>query len=233
MVKKALVIELKNNRKIVTPLLALSFILATIMGTTILLPFQALNAQNVTGQVEDATQDVTGQTENATATTEDANATATTEDEVSITVLQTLAQPGFSNVLEVIDREGNTVPISYNIVGGTAFAGVGDPSRHAIYILVDPGIDGGALEIDLPRSVLDSKASDGTDSRFVVAIDGQQISGEPTGVCIELGVQLGDCPNLEGTFRETETTETDRVLTILFAPEHRVIEIVGNQGTIF
>ena len=234
MVKKALVIELKSNRKIVTPLLALSFVLATIMGTTILLPFQALNAQNVTGQVEDATQDVTGQTENATATaTEDANATATTEDEVSITVLQTLAQPGFSNVLEVIDREGNTVPISYNIVGGTAFAGVGDPARHALYVLVDPGIDGGALEIDLPRSVLDSKASDGTDSRFVVSIDGQQISGEPTGICIEVGVQVGDCPNLEGTFRETETTETDRVLTILFAPEHRVIEIVGNQGTIF
>lgn len=214
-------IELKNNRKIVTPLLALSFVLATIMGTTILLPFQALNAQNITAQVENAT---------ATATED---ATATTEDEVSVTVLQTLAQPGFGNTLEVVDREGNTIPISYNIVGGTAFAGVGDPARHAMYILVDPGIDGGALEIDLPRNVLDSKASDGTDSRFVVSIDGQQISGEPTGICIELGVQLGDCPNIEGTFRETETTETDRVLTILFAPEHRVIEIVGNQGTIF
>ena len=223
-------IELKNNRKIVTPLLALSFVLATIMGTTILLPFQALNAQNITAQVEDDTQDVTAQVENAT-TTEDA--TATTEDEVSVEVLETLAQPGFGNTIEVVDREGNTIPISYNIVGGTAFAGVGDPARHAMYILVDPGIDGGALEIDLPRSVLDSKASDGTDSRFVVSIDGQQISGEPTGICIELGVQLGDCPNIEGTFKETETTETDRVLTILFAPEHRVIEIVGNQGTIF
>jgi hypothetical protein len=224
MVKKALITELKNNRKIVTPLLALSFVLATIMGTTILLPFQALNAQNVTAQVEDGTQDVTAQTENATATT---------EDEVSITVLQTLAQPGFGNVLEVVDREGNTVPISYNIVGGTAFAGVGDPARHAMYVLVDPGIDGGALEIGLPRSVLDSKASDGTDSRFVVSIDGQQISGEPTGICIELGAQFGDCANLQNSFKETETTETDRVLTILFGPEHRVIEIVGNQGTIF
>ena len=202
------------------------------MGTTILLPFQAVNAQNITAQVEDDTQDVTAQVENATATaTEDA--TATTEDEISVEVLQTLAQPGFGNMIEVVDGEGNTIPISYNIVGGTAFAGVGDPARHAMYILVDPGIDGGALEIDLPRSVLDSKASDGSDSRFVVSVDGQQISGEPTGICIELGVQLGDCPNIEGTFKETETTETDRVLTILFAPEHRVIEIVGNQGTIF
>jgi hypothetical protein len=228
-------IELKNNRKIVTPLLALSFVLATIMGTTILLPFQALNAQNITAQLEDDTQDVTAQVENATedATAATEDATAATEDEVSVEVLQTLAQPGFGNTIEVVDREGNTIPISYNIVGGTAFAGVGDPARHAMYILVDPGIDGGALEIDLPRSVLDSKASDGADSRFVVSIDGQQISGEPTGICIELGVQLGDCPNIEGTFKETETTETDRVLTILFAPEHRVIEIVGNQGTIF
>ena len=223
-------IELKNNRKIVTPLLALSFVLATIMGTTILLPFQALNAQNITAQVEDDTQDVTAQVENATATED---ATATTEDEISVEVLETLAQPGFANTIEVVDREGNTIPISYNIVGGTAFAGVGDPARHAMYILVDPGIDGGALEIDLPRSVLDSKASDGTDSRFVVSIDGQQISGEPTGICIDIGVRLGDCPNIEGTFKETETTETNRVLTILFAPDHRVIEIVGNQGTIF
>jgi hypothetical protein len=159
------------------------------------------------------------------------NATATTEDEISVTVLENLAQPGFGNVIEAVDGEGNTIPISYNIVGGTAFAAVGDPARHALYVLVDPGIDGGALEIDLPRSVLDSKASDGSDSRFVVSIDGQQISGEPTGICIELGGN--ECSNLHNTFKETETTETDRVLTILFGPEHRVIEIVGNQGTIF
>jgi hypothetical protein len=215
--KTELVIELRKNRKIVAPLLALPLILATIMGTTIVLPFQALNAQNVTAQIEDDTQDATAQIENATAT----------DDQVSVTVLQTLAQPGFGNVIEVEDREGNTIPFSYNIVGGTAFAAVGDPARHALYVLIDPGIDGGVLEIDLPRSVLDSKASDGTDSRFVASIDGDQISGEPTGICI------GDCPNIHNSFRETETTETDRVLTIIFGPDSRVIEIIGNQGTIF
>jgi hypothetical protein len=212
-----LVIELRKNRKIVAPLLALPLVLATIMGTTIVLPFQALNAQDVTAQIEDGTQDTTAQIENATAT----------DDQVSVTVLQTLAQPGFGNVIEVEDREGNTIPISYNIVGGTAFAAVGDPARHALYVLIDPGIDGGVLEIDLPRSVLDSKASDGSDSRFVASIDGDQISGEPTGICI------GDCPNIHNSFRETETTETDRVLTIIFGPDSRVIEIIGNQGSIF
>ena len=199
--------ELKNNRKIVTPLLVLSFVFATIIGTTTLLPFQTLNAQNATVQME--------------------NVTTTEEDEVSVEVLETLAQPGFGNMLEVIDREGNPVPISYNIVGGRAFAMVGDPARHALFVLIDPGIDGGSLEINLPRSVLDSKASDGADSRFVVSMDGQQISGEPTGICI------GDCPNIWNSFKETETTETDRVLTVIFGPQSRVIEIVGNEGIVF
>jgi hypothetical protein len=202
-----LVIELRKNRKIVAPLLALPLVLATIMGTTILLPFQPLNAQNATAQME--------------------NATATDDQSVEVTVLETLAQPGFGNTLEVTDSEGNPIPISYNIVGGRAFAMVGDPARHALFVLLDPGLDGGSLEIDLPRNVLDSKASDGSDSRFVVTIDGQQISGEPTGICI------GDCPNIWNSFKETETTETDRVLTVIFGPQNRVIEIVGNTGTIF
>jgi hypothetical protein len=208
-----LVIELRKNRKIVAPLLALPLVLATIMGTTILLPFQPLNAQNAT-----APQNATAQMENATATD---------DQSVEVTVLETLAQPGFGNTLEVTDSEGNPIPISYNIVGGRAFAMVGDPARHALFVLLDPGLDGGSLEIDLPRNVLDSKASDGSDSRFVVTIDGQQISGEPTGICI------GDCPNIWNSFKETETTETDRVLTVIFGPQNRVIEIVGNTGTIF
>ena len=202
-----MVIELRKNRKIVAPLLALPLVLATIMGTTILLPFQPLNAQNATAQME--------------------NATATDDQSVEVTVLETLAQPGFGNTLEVTDSEGNPIPISYNIVGGRAFAMVGDPARHALFVLLDPGLDGGSLEIDLPRNVLDSKASDGSDSRFVVTVDGQQISGEPTGICI------GDCPNIWNSFKETETTETDRVLTVIFGPQNRVIEIVGNAGTIF
>jgi hypothetical protein len=224
MVKKIHFSEGKNDEKRMAPLLALSFVLVTIMSATILLPFQPLNAQNATIQMGNNT--TTNQApENATA--QMANDT-TTEDEVNVNVLESLAQPGFSNVYQKLtDREGNPVPISYNVVGGTAFAMVGDPSRHALYVLITPGIDGGALEIDLPRNVLDSKASYDTDSRFVLAIDGRQISGEPTGICI------GECANIQDSFKETQTTETDRVLTVLFGPEERVIEIVGNQGTIF
>src|SRR5215213_2355422 len=206
MVKKIHFSEGKNDEKRMAPLLALSFVLVTIMSATILLPFQPLNAQNATIQMGNNT---------------------TTKDEIDVSVLESLAQPGFSNVYQnLTDREGNPVPISYNVVGGTAFAMVGDPSRHAIYVLVNPAIDGGALEIDLPRAVLDSKA-DSSDSRFVVQIDGQQISGEPTGICI------GECTNIFDSFKETQTTGTDRVLTILFSPEDRVIEIIGNEGVLF
>jgi hypothetical protein len=228
MVKKIHFFEGKNNEKRMAPLLALSFVLVTIMSATTLLPFQSLNAQNATVQMGNNTTNTTttNQTsENATA--QMANDT-TTEDEVNATVLENLAQPGFSNVYQKLtDREGNPVPISYNVVGGTAFAMVGDPSRHAMYVLVNPGIDGGALEIDLPRAVLDSKASDGSDGRFVVQIDGRQISGEPTGICI------GECANIFDSFKETQTTGTDRVLTILFGPQDRVIEIIGNEGVLF
>jgi hypothetical protein len=210
MIKKFF-IDLKNNRKSMTPLLLLSFVLATLMGTTILLPFQALNAQNAT-----APQNATAQMENATTT-----------DEASSTVLETLAQPGYGNVYNVIDGEGNNVPISYNIIQGTVVGILGDPTRHALYAVINPGSNGGALEIDLPRNVLDSRDSAGSDSDFVVSIDGQRISGEPTGICI------GDCPNILNSFKETETTDTDRVLTILYGSDNKLIEIVGNEGILF
>jgi len=201
-----LLIAPKNDKKTITPLLVLSFVLATIMGTTIFLPFQALNAQNATVQME--------------------NATST--DEVSITVLETLAQPGYGNVYNVIDGEGNNVPISYNIIGGTVVGILGDPQRHALYVVINPASDGGALEIGLPRNVLDSRDSAaGTDSDFIVSIDGQRVSGEPSGICI------GDCPNILNSFKETETTDSDRALTILYGSDNKLIEIVGNQGILF
>jgi hypothetical protein len=181
------------------PVMAL--VLAIIItGTTIILPFQAINAQNVTVQIENAT----------------------TADQVTSSVIENLAPPGFGNKYDVISK-GTTVPISYNIIGGTVVGILGDPQRHALYVAVNPGSDGGALEINLPRNVIDSKTSANTDRPFVVMIDGDRISGEPTGICI------GTCPNIFNSFKETETS-TDRVLTIIFGPESRFIEIVGTRG---
>ena len=84
---------------------------------------------------------------------------------------------------------------------------------------------GGALEIQVPRYLVDSKTPTNTDKPFVVLIDGQRISGEPSGICV------GSCPNIFNTFKQTQSSSTDRVLTILFGPESRFIEIRGNTGT--
>jgi hypothetical protein len=200
MLKEDSFIKLRSKAKIVTPLLAL-FLGIIITGTTIVLPFQTLNAQNVTVQIDNAT----------------------TSDQVASSVIETLAQPGFASKYDVIYK-GNTLPISYNIIGGNVIGLLGDPQRHALYVAVNPGEDGGALEIDIPRNVLDSKYSDGTDRSPVVMIDGQRISGEPSGICV------GTCPNIFNSFKATENTNTDRVLTIVFGPESRFIEIIGNKG---
>jgi hypothetical protein len=201
MVKKSLVIKLKNNTKIASPLLVVSFVLAIILSTTILLPFQAVKAQNVTVQLENATE----------------------SDQVPSTVIQTLATPGFGNKYDVTYK-GITAPINYNIIGGAVVGMLGDPQRHALYVVVTPGNNGGALEIALPRNALDAKTTQGMDASYLVKIDGQRISGEPSGICI------GTCPNIFNTFKATGNTNTDRTLTIIFGPESRFIEIVGNSG---
>jgi hypothetical protein len=201
LVDKDCFIQLKNKTKIVMPVTAL--VLAIIItGTTILLPFQAINAQNATVQLENVTE----------------------TEHVPSNVIETLAQPGFGNTYNVTQK-GTTVPISYNIIGGTVVGILGDPQRHALYVAVDPGSEGGALEISLPRNAIDAK-SDATnmDISYIVKIDGDRISGEPTGICI------GTCPNIWNTFRATGNTSTDRVLTIVFGPESRFIEIIGNRG---
>jgi hypothetical protein len=201
LVDKDSFIQLKNKTKIVMPVMAL--VLAIIItGTTIILPFQAINAQNVTVQLENATE----------------------SEQVGSSVIETLAQPGFGNKYDVTYK-GTTVPISYNIIGGTVVGMLGDPQRHALYAVIEPGNDGGALEINLPRNALDAKSdATGTDISYIVKIDGDRISGEPTGICV------GTCPNIFNSFKATGNTSTDRVLTIVFGPESRFIEIIGNTG---
>jgi hypothetical protein len=170
------------------------------LSTTTILPLQVLNAQNAT-------------------------TTTTSSDQVSGDVIANLAKPGYGNKYDVA-LKGNTVPISFNILQGSLVGILADPARHSLDIAVNPSPSGGALEINLPRNVIDSKNSDGTDRSFVVVVDGQRISGEPTGICI------GTCPNIFNTFKETQNTNTDRVLTIIFGEDSRFIEIRGTTGMV-
>jgi hypothetical protein len=191
--------------------LFLTFAVLFVGSATI--PFQILYAQNMT--IEMGNETTAG---NAT-TAENAIA----EDQISSAILENLARPGFANMYEV-RANGDTIPLSYNLLGGRLVGILEDPSRNSLNLAIDPSADGGAMEINLPRNVIDSKFSDGKDRDYTVVIDGDRVSGEASGICI------GTCPNIFNSFKETQNTGTDRVLTIVFGPESRFIEIIGNRG---
>jgi hypothetical protein len=194
--------HIMHDIKTMAPLCAL--VLAIIIVGTTILPLQVINAQNMTIKMNNASS-------------------SSNTDAVSKSVIANLAKPGFGYKSDVTVK-GNTVPINYNILQGSVVGILADPSRHSLDVAVNPGPQGGALEIELPRHAIDSKDSAGNDMPFVVKMDGMRVSGEPTGICI------GTCPNIFNTFKETQNTNTDRVLTIVFGPESRFIEILGNTG---
>ena len=87
------------------------------------------------------------------------------------------------------------------------------------------------MEIQLPRQTVDFKSGTNTDEPFVVVMDGSRISGDQSGICVTATTGPGNaCANVQGTFKESQNTGTDRVLTILFGPDSRFIEIHGNTG---
>ena len=182
-------------------------------------PFQTLDAQNMTIEMGNETGAGNATSGEDGTTAED----AIIEDQISSTILENLARPGFASMYEV-RTNGDTVPLNYNIMGGRLVGILADPTRNSLNLAVDPSADGGAVEINLPRNVIDSKFSDNKDRSYTVIIDGDRVSGEASGICI------GTCPNIFNSFKETQNTGTDRVLTIVFGPESRFIEIVGNRG---
>jgi hypothetical protein len=52
---------------------------------------------------------------------------------------------------------GKTVPINYNILQDSLVGILADPARHSLDVVVNPGPSGGALEIQIPRYLIDSK----------------------------------------------------------------------------
>ena len=213
MTESSLVVKSKDKTKIFSPLVTLSLILAgaIIIGTAVI-PSEMVNGQNATGQ--NATgQNATGQMENASAI-----------DQVKTAVLKSLAAPGFDNKYDVM-ADGKPNPINYNIMGGQLVGMLANPDRHALYLALNPqGEEGGAVEVQLPRNFIDSKTANNTDKDYVVLMDGDRIAGEAGGIC------LGECPNIFNSFAQTDGNSQERVLTIVFGPESRFVEILGNKG---
>ena len=138
-----------------------------------------------------------------------------------------LRAPGFANTADVM-VDGQATPISYNIIGGQVVGVLSNPDRNALYLALNPQSDGGALEVQLPRNLIDSKTSGNTDRPYTVVMDGDRISGESTGICVAVGDTA--CNNIYNTFKQSAESSTERVLTILFGPESRFVEIIGNRG---
>jgi hypothetical protein len=199
-----------HDVKTMTPLCVL--VLAIIIVGTIIVPLQSIYAQTTPAK------NITMNVPNATT------------DTVSKDVIAALAQPGFGNKYDLLVN-GKPVPISYNIIGGSLVGMLADPSRHSVNVAVNPGPSGGALEIQLPRQIVDFKSGTNTDQPFVVVMDGSRITGDQSGICVTVTTGPGNaCANVQGTFKESQTTGTDRVLTILFGPDNRFIEIHGTTG---
>ena len=196
-----------------------ALVLVVIIAGTVVLPSQVLKAQNMTITMGNATS-----AGNASSSTGNVTSTG---DEISNKVIASLAAPGYGNKYDVAVA-GKTIPVNYNILQGSLVGILADPVRHSLDVAVNPGPQGGALEIQVPRYLVDSKTATNSDKPFVVLMDGQRISGEPTGICVSVG--QSSCANLQGTFKQTQSSTTDRVLTILFGEDNRFIEIRGNTG---
>jgi hypothetical protein len=82
------------------------------------------------------------------------------------------------------------------------------PEYGSIFITLnaDPEIAEGELRIVLPRDLIDSKAEDGSDTEFLILVDGEDLG-----------------------YDEISTTETERELLIPTLGESTEIEIFGSQ----
>ncbi len=107
-----------------------------------------------------------------------------------------------------IHVEKTDFDVSYSITGGKVLGITADVGAKSLLVSIqttDP--NGGVLKLTLPRALIDAKVTATEDDNFFVLIDGEE-SSDAT---------------------ETETTSTDRTLTIPFQDGTEEIEIIGTQ----
>ncbi|HJU14562.1 MAG TPA: PEFG-CTERM sorting domain-containing protein [Candidatus Nitrosotalea sp.] len=121
---------------------------------------------------------------------------------LSLSALPSFAQPMETFVVKN-PQGGESYNLNYTITGATINDMQVNTADTSIVILVNSTRDGN-LVIDLPRSVIDAKASTG-DDQFIVLVD-----------------------DTYSSFHETKT-DTDRTLTVPFAAGTQRIEVIGTQ----
>ena len=153
-------------------------------------------------------------------TAHSAEAQNSSNSSISRSTIGALLKAPFTNTYDLMTK-GKTIPIKYSILGGELVGMLPDTARHQLDIALNPSARGAALEVELPRHVIDSKGAENKDMPFHVIMDGHQLTGGPSSIC------FGSCPNQFNSFKETQNTNTDRVLIIVFGPYSRFVEIRG------
>lgn len=100
------------------------------------------------------------------------------------------------------DQSG-TFDVEYVIRGGNVTDIIVDQEFFELIVLIEPESDG-AITVELPRTAIDAKKSDGTDDTFIILIDG-----------------------IEVPFTETQNDANTRTITIEFEETDSDIEIIG------
>jgi hypothetical protein len=122
------------------------------------------------------------------------------------TTVQSLLKTGYTNQYQLKTENAGVLTVKYSIAGGTLVGILGNPELKAGDIVINPGGTGGTMTIQIPRFALDAKNAQGQDVPFKVTIDGNGAS-----------------------WKQIQSTNTDRVLAIGFGNHNRFIEITGTQ----
>ncbi len=123
------------------------------------------------------------------------------KDREAMTTFQFAGSSGAGNTIKV---DGTDFSVSYSITNGKVLGIKADLQSKSLIVSIQTTGDG-VLTITLPRGLIDSKVQ-GQDSPYITLTDGQ-----------------------EADFQETNTTPTDRTLTIPFTDGTQEIEIIGTQ----
>lgn len=122
------------------------------------------------------------------------------------TTLQSLLKTGYTNQYVLKTQNAGDLTVKYSITGGVLVGILPNGALKAGDIVINPGGTGGMMTIQIPRFALDAKNAQGQDVPFKVTIDGHGAS-----------------------WKEIQSTNTDRVLAISFGNNNRFIEVTGTQ----
>jgi hypothetical protein len=120
----------------------------------------------------------------------------------------TAARDAIGSPLYNLTIGDKSYPIKFNITGGILDTMAIDGDQAILLVNINASTDGGKLEIELPRDLIDSKTQSNTDKPYSVFEDDieRQIS-----------------------YIESKTTDQARTLVITYNKEDNVIEIQGTE----